>query len=151
LSFVGVQVGLLSAIWLALAASKALAPELFGTFVAESLAVGPGVARALAWMMIAGEALIGLALLGAKTRGPLLYSVGAVSLLVSLALLAIVLLGPRVHACGCFGRILDATHERRIVVGSSLVFLSAGLLRALMVRRARIQAPDPLQMEQRGA
>lgn len=116
---------MLAALWLLLGAAKVLDPTPFAQFLELHLEAGTGTSSALAWVIIAGELALGVALLvkGRHLRVVACWlSIGAAIAATSLALAA-----PQVP-CGCFGKFMRATAARRLIVAGTIAFPATSVL-----------------------
>ncbi len=124
-------------LWLSLGVSKVIDPTAFVAFVGRELDVGSPASALAAWASIGFEVLLGVALLGTLNWR---RSVPALSAAVASALLLYTALSPPGADCGCFGGIVEATRSSRLVVSAALVFLSAGALRAELIRQIGVDS-----------
>lgn len=125
------QARLLGVLWLALALSKALSPTEFAGYLGRTLGVSLSGATWLAWLVVFGEAALGV--LALRLRSATVLAKGALiaSLVISVGLVTYVLSVQQAGGCGCFGSVAEATRSARAIVGGALVFLSAGALQSL--------------------
>jgi hypothetical protein len=131
-------VALLAGLWILLGILKLAEPTTFDAYIRRIGLILPGEPRTPSWIIPCGEVLVGLVLLLPRPslRLPALY----VSLASSLVALSLTFVADTSTPCGCFGSAIAATRERRIVVASALLFLSAGGVRSDLARRAHTGA-----------
>lgn len=122
----------LAMLWGALAATKALAPLQFITFIADSLAVDSTVARYLAWSWVGFEGLLSIALVIPALKSRRVAPVATALCVACVLLVGILTVGPAVTQtpCGCIGSLAEATYLRRLSLSGVLVFLAASALKS---------------------
>lgn len=115
-------------LWLSLGAAKLLDPAEFHRYLARLLGTG-ALSAIVSWMISGGEVAMGTWMIAGglwkrNRAGVLLWCSSS-------AALATVFIGlfhsPDVP-CGCFGSSIEATRDRRLVVGGALLFLSLAAL-----------------------
>lgn len=135
---------LLGVLWLAVGIAKLESPQPLAEYLREAFGVPAPAAEFVGWGEVAlGVAAIGSAArLGATGDGRQLRLVLTLSSLLALAAVLIVFLVRTEGRCGCFGALVQATENRRLLVAGSLILLGGAAWPALSRgARSRIESP----------
>jgi hypothetical protein len=120
----------LGIVWLLLGALKAAGPQGLASFLRFHFGLGESSALAAVYTVAAGEVLLGVVLLlrlsaAIQRVGVVVSSCAAVGVIAHSLFLASE--GP---VCGCFGKLVEATQNRRLVVAGVILLLGVNELLA---------------------